>query len=542
MFGGIQMINIDDLLNNYRNSDEAGETPKYDTTINHTKMEQLIYNDKKKKVDELYGADFKLEQLEQNASEKLSSFKALGQDVFNMLYKINPSDREENELTTTAQKFNKQIIQKVKENPDYGALKLITEGKDLESMEGAREFVKELSDNLDELLKDVAGDQGTLNRIEKLEDAIKSKSEQLKAELGIYDKMSGGNASKGEMAGVEDKIKSLQQQIDGMKKQIGSFDEIMEANAINNKEKIEKKLSEALKTSLEKVNEVKDTIEMFGTEDGRPTTIEGKTELISKVKNNTMFQKLAKELGKLRRMAKATMNKRFTYGRGQKVGIEFGNKLSKVLPSELALLALPETEALFYKKFNDKKLKQYKEQTEKFEGRGHVIYMVDESSSTDGERAIWAKALGIAMMDISVKDHRNFAFIPFDTKVGNVQHISYENYSEDIVLKIAETFLGGGTNFTEPIKLATKLIDEDAYENADMVFVTDGHAHIDEATLKAFLDIKAKKKCKCVGILLDKGGNGHVSDATIKKFCDVVYRTSQLSSDSIAENVMNGVV
>ncbi len=536
------MFDINEILKNYRMDNDTKETQKFDTTINHTRMEQLIYNDKKKKIDELYnGTDYTISEIEEKASEKLSSFKALTQDVFNLLYKINPSDREEETLSSNAQKFNKHIIQKVRENPDYGALKLITEGKDLESIEGCREFTKELYDNLDSFLKDITGETGTLDRVEKLEKALKGKKEQLKVNIDLYNQLKGNNANKAQIKSVEGKIKALHNQVEGIQKQIEQFDEIMDASLRNNKDNIEKKIDKALKNSLEKVNEVKDMLDMWGTEDGRPQTIEGKTELISKIKNNPMFQKLAKELGKLRKLAKATMNKRFTYGRGQRVGVEFGNKLNKALPSEFALLANKDTEALFYKKFVDKKLKQYKEKTEVYEGRGHVIYMVDESGSTEGERAIWAKALGVSMMDIAVKDHRNFAFIPFDTRVGNVHHVNYENYSEDIVLQIANTFLGGGTNFTAPIELATKLLKEDRYDNADLVFVTDGHAWIDEKVLKKFNEIKEKKKCKCVGILLDMGGRGHVSDTTIKKFCDKVYRTSQLSSDKIAEEVMSGV-
>jgi uncharacterized protein with von Willebrand factor type A (vWA) domain len=536
------MLDINEILKNFRADADTKESQKFDTTINHTRMEQLIYNEKKQKLDELYnGTDYTISQLEDKATERLPSFKALSQDVFNLLYKINPTDREEESLTTHAQKFNKHIIQKVKENPDYGALKLITEGKDLESIEGTREFVKELYDNLDNLLKEITGEKGTLDRVEKLQEALEGKKEQLKMNIDLYNKLQGENANKAQIESVGAKVESLHRQVEGIKKQIEQFEEIMDVSVIKNKDSIEKRINQALKSSLEKVNEVKDMLEMWGTEDGRPKTIEGKTELISKIKNNRMFQKLAKELGKLRRLAKSTMNKRFTYGRGQRIGIEFGDKLNKVLPSELALLANKETKALFYKKFVDKKLKQYKERTEIFEGRGHIIYMVDESGSTEGDRSIWAKALGVAMMDIAVKDHRNFAFIPFDTRVGNVHHVNYENYSEDIVLKIANTFLGGGTNFTAPIELATKLLMEDRYENADLIFVTDGHAWIDEMVLKKFNEIKGKKRCKCVGILLDKGGQGHVSDTTIKRFCDKIYRTSELSSDKIAEEVMSGV-
>ncbi len=537
------MLDINEILKLYRGNKEEDEQQKHDTTVDHTRMEYLIFRENKQKLDSLYeGSDFTIEELEEMAKEKLTSFGGLSQDVFNLLYKINPIDRDAEELSDNALRFNKHIIQKIKENPDYGALKLITEGKDLEAIEGCREFVKEIYDNLDELLKDVTGETGTLNRMEKLKDAMDNKTEQLKSNIGLYNQLKTDGADENQIKAAEGKVLALHRQVEGIKKQMEKYDEIIDANVRNNKDDIEKKIGKALKSSLDKVNEIKDILEMWGAEDGRPKTIEGKTELISKLKSNPMFQKLAKELGKLRRLAKSTINRRFTYGRGQRVGIEYGNNLNKVLSSEFALLADEDTEILFYKKYIEKKLKQYKDKEEVFEGRGHVIFMVDESGSTEGDRAVWAKALGVAMMDIAVKDHRNFAFIPFDVRVGNVHHVSYHNYSEDIVLQIANTFLGGGTDFTEPIRLATQLLDEDRYNNADLIFITDGHATIASDVLEKFNEAKRKKECKCVGILLDKGGYGHVSDATIKKFCDVIYRTSELSSDEIAVKVMSGVV
>lgn len=537
------MLDVNEFLSNYIQELDTNNTKKYDTTINHTRMEQLIYNEKKEKLDQLNkGFDYTISEIEDKAVDKLPSFKGLSQDLFNLFYKINPSSREDETLTNNAQKFNKHIIDKVLEDPDYGALKLITEGKDLESIEGCREFVKELYDNLDDLLKDVTGEPGILKRVDKLQEALKDKLNQLKLNNDLLSQLDKENANKGQMEGLRANIESLSNQVKGIQNQIEKFNEIMDASSRVNEEKIEKNINKAISKSLDRVNEIKDILDMWGTQDGRPQTIEGKTELISKIKNNDLFQKLAKELGKLRKLAKSSMNKRFTSGRGQRVGIEFGNKLNKVLPSELVYLANDETKALFYKKLADKKLKQYMENQELFEGRGHVIYIVDESGSTKGDRSIWAKALGIALMDIAIKDHRNFAFIPFDTRVGNVHHVNYDNYSEDIVLQIANTFLGGGTDFNEPIKLAITLLNDDRYNNADIVFVTDGHANIDFKVLQDFKEIMQNKSAKCTGILLDKGGYGYISDSTIKKFCNKVFRTSELSADTIAENVMNSII
>lgn len=38
----------------------------------------------------------------------------------------------------------------------------------------------------------------------------------------------------------------------------------------------------------------------------------------------------------------------------------------------------------------------------------------------------------------------------------------------------AETFLGGGTNFQMPLDEALRLMEENGFENADVVFITDG--------------------------------------------------------------------
>ncbi|NBI07632.1 hypothetical protein [Senegalia massiliensis] len=537
------MFNIDEILSNYPENIDSNKIKKFDTTINHTRMENLIYKEKKKSLDEMYrGIDYTISDIEEKASEKLSSFKFLSQDIFNMFYKVNISDRKKEDLSTNAKKFNKQIIQNIKENQDYGALKMLTEGNDLESIEGTREFIKQLYDNLDILLEDITGNKGTLKQLDKKKKALESKQKQLNNNIDLYHHLKGKEGNKEELKAAEKKIKALHRQVEGIIKQINKFNDIIKYKTKNNRDKIENRIDNALKNSLIKVQEVKDTLEIWGTENGTPQTMEGKTKLIEKIKKNPLFLNIAKELGKLRKLTNSSINKKYTIGRGKKIGIEYGNNLNKILPSELVLLANKETKPIFYKKYVEKKLKQYKEKKEIFVGRGHVIFMADESGSTSGNRAIWTKALAISLMGISVKEHRNFAYIPYDTRVGNIQHVNNTNYSEDIVLAIANSYLGGGTNFTEPIKIASKLIKDNRYENADLVFVTDGHATIDSNVLDYFNTLKKEKKVKCVGILLDKSRIGKASDKTIKKFCDKIYKTSEISNEKIAQKLMNQII
>ena len=111
------------------------------------------------------------------------------------------------------------------------------------------------------------------------------------------------------------------------------------------------------------------------------------------------------------------------------MGIEYRNNLNKVLSSSLLYwqMRIPRFCSI---KVHRKKLKQYKDKEEVFEGQGHVIFMVDRSGSTEGDRAVWAESVGCCYDGYCGEDHRNFAFIPFDVRVGNVHHhVSYHNYS-----------------------------------------------------------------------------------------------------------------
>ena len=47
-------------------------------------------------------------------------------------------------------------------------------------------------------------------------------------------------------------------------------------------------------------------------------------------------------------------------------------------------------------------------------------------------------------------------------------------------MRAAETFLGGGTNFQTPMTKAVHLMKEDSFENADIVFITDGECLLSE--------------------------------------------------------------
>ena len=83
-------------------------------------------------------------------------------------------------MSTTARKFNRNILKKVMDSDEYPALKMLSEGRELEASAAIGEFSEKLLDGLDELLKDVSGEKNML----KVLDGIENQCGELKDSIG----------------------------------------------------------------------------------------------------------------------------------------------------------------------------------------------------------------------------------------------------------------------------------------------------------------------------------------------------------------------
>ena len=109
-------------------------------------------------------------------------------------------------------------------------------------------------------------------------------------------------------------------------------------------------------------------------------------------------------------------------------------------------------------------------------------------------------------------------------------------YTTDDVLEFAESFLDGGTNFTTPLKKAVKLIEHEEFQNADIVFITDGVCSINDKFADDFRDKGTQLKFKVVGIVIDR--NAPDMTFSLEPFCEKVYRLSELTGDDIAADII----
>ena len=203
------------------------------------------------------------------------------------------------------------------------------------------------------------------------------------------------------------------------------------------------------------------------------------------------------------------------------VGVHEDDDLNKLLPNETLFLAYPELEVVFYKRFADKRLMNYrtsgktrtlrKVKTHRPEHRqadiekGPFIICVDASGSMSGFPEQCAKAMAYALMQIALEEDRDCYVMLFST-----EHIMYE-LTRKQGLREASDFLSytfhGGTDFEPVIFKAIELMQGKRYRNADLLIVSDFIAPKQSEELAHQVTELKKKHNRLHAICLSKYGN-----------------------------------
>ena len=492
---------------------------KTDRVLQSSKLEDCIYRD-------LSRDDENLESIQQKAVPKLHSFPALSRDVFQSFYSLFPKRNAPDRLTAEAQKFNAKLLDHVVEDTDYPTIKSICEGRELPAYEAASEFTAKIGAQLDKLLPELGGKDGTLKTLEKLQ-AARNQAQQKLTELLEQTRDSVQNPT------LEQAVIDAANQAESKTQQAEAVAKMVDTTARQNKAAISESVSAAVGAAAEKAREVQIILGAWSDDAGKMEKNAVNTELLQKVRQNPALLEISKHLGRFREIFAQGKRNGYAYGRGETYALELGNDLSRAIGSEFAMLASPQTLPLFVKKYQQRRLKQYRRREPIHKGMGDIICCLDESGSTRGDAAAWGKAVAMTLLDIAAENRRKFALIHFADSSSCKVDIFLTGQDK---IHAAETFLGGGTNFKQPLDEAIQLMGT-GFENADIVFLTDGLCELPEDYLAKLHKEQAARKFTVTGILLDAGSPG--MDFSLMPFCQKIYRTSELAGDEIVRSVIS---
>ena len=504
------------------------EKEAQDRVLRSTKLEDSIYRD-------LRSGDEKMDAVEQAAVEKLRSFPALARDVYQLFYSLLPRRRDEAELSTAARKFNSRILDHIIHSEDYSTLKTVCEGRELPAYEAATEFITRIADELDSLLGDAGGAKKALNTLEKLEHAEKKASDDLAA---LLERMRRGTERNDTL---EKAVINAANTAENKRRQVEAVGSLIDAEAMRRKTVESEFVSHAVSAAAEKGEEVQRILAAWSDDpmNMEKTAVNG--QLLAQVRKSDTLRDISRYLGRFREIFAQGKRNGYAYGRGEKYSLELGNDLSRALSSELSLLAVPEALPLFLRKYQRRQIKQYRRREPVYRGIGDMICCLDESDSTRGDPSAWGKAVALTMLELAGEGGRSFALIHFSGPDSFKTDIFRPGaYTAADKLTAAEMFLGGGTSFETPIREALRLMEQEHFENADVVFVTDGECILSEDFRSELLKEQVKRRFTVTGILLDSDAPG--MEFSLKAFCQNIYRTSKLVGDEIVRELVNNRV
>jgi len=484
-----------------------------------TRIEKMVYGDLREQIKT------GLDETEVAGIAKLDTFPALIQDIFMSLYSLNPRRNDIDTLTANARNFNVPLLDFIMECDHYTALKSLCEGRELIAYEAVNAMTQHLLEKLDEILNTDALEE--LDALEHQQTELKTKVSAMAQESPSDEEgiaiMEEGIATTGEgIATMGEGIAENEQQMEQLSQAVSR-------SIRQSKDAIQSAVTSAMKMA----QEASDAIKSWGNGDSSPVAMKQNIELLRRVQSSQKLLDIIKHLGRYREILDNARKSSFTYGRGEKYDIVLGKDFTRAISSEYAYLATPETIPLFIRKVQRKTLKQYRKRERVSKGYGDIVVCIDESSSMAGDPIAWAKAVALVLLEHASQNGRSCVMVRFASDEQPVAHIFTKGkYTSNDVFDFAESFLGGGTDFEAPLKKAVTLIENQGFENADVMFITDGECSISNEFAENFRDKRSQLKFKVAGIVIGS------DEFSLEPFCEKVYHLNQMTGDNIASDII----
>jgi uncharacterized protein with von Willebrand factor type A (vWA) domain len=503
------------------------QTPIHsDHVLKSLRIDDEIYKEARMPVDDL------LSHIELESMDRLPIIESLTRDVFQSFYSLIPRFWPEEELSPFARKISRRILGELIHSEDYALIKSICEGKPYPAMEATTEFMDRIAEQLDSLMDSVNGKNNAMNTLDKQEKAQDIRLDELKR----MENQRRNTLTPDPV--LEKKMLQTANRAAGKVRQLGAIGKIVDNNLQKNKELVSSVVSDAARAAMNLADEAQSILLCWGTDTGEPEYLQENRELVRRVRENNMLCQIARYLGRLKEMLRDKRKNSFAFGRGEKYSLELGNDMKSVITSEFSMLASPATIPLFLRKHAKKGLKQYKRRERVYKGSGDIICCLDESSSTMGDNAAWGKAVALALQDVAQYDKRKFALIHFSSYSElRTDLFRPGQYTPADLIASASHFFNGGTNFETPMREAVRLMEQENFSKADIVFITDGECHMPEDFINQLKQKQADLSFTITGVLMDQDSPGMAF--SLKPFCNEIYRVSELDGNKVAEALLS---
>jgi uncharacterized protein with von Willebrand factor type A (vWA) domain len=480
-------------------------------------------------------------------------FGALLQDIFLGLFKYNLVWLGSDNVRRSAV-LNRTILRELIASPPFEALKVRT------LLEEDKAAIAALA--LGEEVMEMVRSQRLINRREMLdlwdlkhqEEDLKERAEALKA---IMEQPPAGQASQPETDGEqgdEADDRELAQKMEELKEAAARAAQVSEARLNHKARDVEETLKQARQGELkrlqlkgaqlaEQIDEIAKDAHDFSLEFGQAGRLSAgeRLELGRRLARNRKIAELARMVGRFKQDALALRRKNLDRGQSEVYDVERGSELARLIPAELTALHHPILYRDFKRRLLESEILQYQLRKDEEKGKGPMVVCLDLSSSMQGDKELWGKAVTLTLMDLARRQRRLFRAVLFSSGEGSLKVLDMNNkrrYEPELskVLELAEYFPGGGTEFERPVDAAVELLGNKKLRRGDIVIITDGECQVSPEWLARLQERKRELQFKIFGVLVDVGSS---ETSTLTQFSDRLTSITQLSAKDTRQIFLN---
>ena len=288
--------------------------------------------------------------------------------------------------------------------------------------------------------------------------------------------------------------------------------------------------SQAMAQAMQETKQVKEGLKSLlgglsagrGDAELKKVPLRDQLALAEKIATDKKMKEIADWAGRFKQIARKKQKTKHRESM-EKRGVTLGNDMERLLPTEFALYMHPITKTDFLRRFVEGQTMQFKQKGREVLEKGPIVFCLDQSGSMYNLDT-QSKGFILALMSIARKQRRDFCVIVFSTRT-QIYHFKKGKMKASELLRLARTFLGGGTNFALPLDEAVNIINESRFKQADVIFVTDGEDRVKDSFLEAFNKKRQEKSFHVLSLVIG------CSTSMVEPFSDKVVQVKDFNDD-----------
>ena len=266
--------------------------------------------------------------------------------------------------------------------------------------------------------------------------------------------------------------------------------------------------SKAAKQATEGVEELESVTQAMGMGPGEPgsSDVNAIAATFKAVRSNPALLRICSLAGKFKQLAQGLHKARSKNGFDEVTGLMSGGDISRLIPSELMRLGIPELEIDFLRRFAERQCLCREFESEERVGLGPVVLVVDESGSMVGHRNESAKAIALTLAWIARRQGRWCGLVAFSGGSGHrVLSLPPERWNQVDLLNWLQSFLGCGSDQDVPVGEAPMIFNELGAPagRTDLIYITDAELRISQKKATEFTTWKASVKARLISLVLN---------------------------------------